>query len=89
MATPPPAHGPFGDKAFRVALRACGLLIVAGAWMTAMGDGPVASVGTSLLVLGGLGAFVGLGGLLLERVLAKRDAGTPKKGDSHTSRRFR
>jgi hypothetical protein len=81
MATPPPPrHGPFGDRAFRVALRACGVFVVVGAVLIAVADGAPAAVGTNLVVLGGLGGLVGGAGLLLERRMLRRDAGTPKKG---------
>jgi hypothetical protein len=75
MATPPPPrHGPFGDRAFRVALRGCGVCVVLGVALVLLADGALASVGVNLLVLGGLGVVVGGGGLLLERRALRRRA---------------
>jgi hypothetical protein len=81
MATPPPPrHGPFGDRAFRFALRGCGVLVVVGTALILLTGGAVEAVGVNLVVLGGLGGLIGGGGLLLERRQAARDAGPPEMG---------
>ena len=74
-----PGHGPFGEKAFRGALAGCIVLIGVGLLMLLLGDGAIASVGTSLLALSGLGLLTGGGGLLAERLLRRRPAAPARR----------
>jgi hypothetical protein len=48
---PPAGRGPFGSRAFRLALAGCVVAIAAGA-MLLLAGGAVAASGTALLVLG-------------------------------------
>ena len=74
MTVPPPTggrHGPFGDKAFKAALVACAVMVLAGSAMVT-GRGSMAAVGTAFVVLGALGLATGGLGLLAERRIERR-----------------
>ena len=64
--------GPFGERAFRVTLVLCVVLVLLGVLLLATTTGPVAAVGTSIVVLGALGLLTSGLGLLAER-LQRRD----------------
>ena len=80
MALPPPSpggrHGPFGERAFKVALVGCVILVVGGFAMLGGGEA-VASVGTAFLVLGVLGLATSGLGLLAERRIERRGSEPP------------
>jgi len=65
-------YGPFGRKAFRGALSACVVLVIVGLLMALLGGDSAGAVGTSFLVLGGLGLATGGAGLLAEHLLQRR-----------------
>jgi hypothetical protein len=73
------SHGPFGKRAFHVALAGCGVSVVAGLLMLVLSNGAIADTGTALLVLGLVGlACVGL--LLAAERLLERRGGPPRSG---------
>ena len=67
-----PGHGPFGDRAFRVALGVCIVLVVVGLAMMLGGDGAAADVGTAFVVLCGVCLVVAGGLLAAERAVLRR-----------------
>ena len=78
MGQPPPGpspsgHGPFGDKAFKGTLVLCLVMAAVGILMIGRGNDDVAGVGTALLVLALVGLVTGGGGLLLERLVKRRN----------------
>ena len=78
MGQPPPGpspsgHGPFGDKAFKATLIFCVMLASVGVLMIGRGNDDVAGVGTALLVLALVGLVTGGGGLMLERLVKRRN----------------
>jgi hypothetical protein len=80
MTFPPPTggrHGPFGDKAFKAALVACAVMVLAGSAMVT-GRGSMAAVGAAFLALGGLGLATGGLGLLAERRIERRASRPPE-----------
>jgi hypothetical protein len=68
-------HGPFGEKAFKGALIACAVLIGVGVAMLVAGGGAVRGAGTALIAVCGVGLLTVGGGLLLERLVRRRQAG--------------
>ena len=89
-------RGPFGEKAFRGALMGCVVLLVVGSLMVLFGGDAVRSVGTSFLVLGGLGLLTSGVGLLAERLLqrrpppdTRRDNGRGPSGRARVRRQLR
>ena len=81
-------HGPFGDKAFKGALIACVVLIVAGVAMVATGGEAARGVGTALIVVCGLGLLTGGGGLLAERLLKRTPPPPPEVRGSNGHGRY-
>jgi hypothetical protein len=69
---PPRGYGPFGERAFRGALLACAVLVVAGVALSALVAGAVGGVGRAFAALGALGLLVAGSGLLVERLLGRR-----------------
>jgi hypothetical protein len=84
-----PGHGPFGEKAFKGALIGCVVIVIVGALMVLVGGEAPRSVGVSFLVLGVLGLVTGGGGLVAERVLARRPPPSPeiRQGDGRGPQR--
>ena len=82
-------HGPFGEKAFKGALIACAVLVVAGVAMLGIGGRAVRGVGTALIVI----CLVGLlsaGTLLLAERLMRRTPPPPSDvRDSNGRGRYR
>jgi len=74
-------HGPFGDKAFKVALIACVVLVVLGLAMVLLGGDAARSVGASFVALGSLGLVISGAGLLAERVAGRRPPPPPEVRD--------
>ena len=68
-----PGHGPFGDRAFKMALYGCVVCVALGA-LAQLAGGAVDDAGLAMLVLGGLGLLIGGGGLLAERAVLRRAA---------------
>jgi hypothetical protein len=60
--------GPFGERAFWVTLALCVVLVGLGIVLLAVTTGPVAHVGTAIIVLGSLGLLTSALGLLVELV---------------------
>jgi hypothetical protein len=71
-------HGPFGEKAFKGALIGCVVIVIVGVPMVLVGGQALRSVGVSFMVLGVLGLVTGGGGLVTERVLARRPPPSPE-----------
>jgi hypothetical protein len=71
-------RGPFGEKAFRAALAGCAVLVAVGVLMMVVGGESTRSVGTSFVVLGGLGLVTSGAGLLAERLLGRRPPPPPE-----------
>jgi len=82
-AGPSSGHGPFGEKAFKVALIACVMLLGLGLVMVLVGGDAVSSVGAAFLVLGGLGLVTSGAGLLAERITGRRPPPPPRVRDSN------
>jgi hypothetical protein len=76
-------HGPFGDKAFKVAVITCVVLVIVGLATVLAGSGALGSVGASFLALGALGLIVSGVGLLAERVTGRRPPPPPRVRDSN------
>ena len=78
-------RGPFGEKAFKGALVGCVVLVVVGLLMMLLGGDAPRSVGTSFVVLGGLGLATSGAGLLAERLLGRRPPPPPdvRAGNGH------
>ena len=64
-------HGPFGDKAFKGALVACVVLVVAGVGMLAVGGQALRGVGTALIVICLVGLLSAAALLLAERLMRR------------------
>jgi hypothetical protein len=64
------------------------VIVVVGVFMVLLGRDAASAVGVSFLVLGVLGLVTGGGGLLAERVLARRPppSAAPRQGDSRGPR---
>ena len=76
-------HGPFGDKAFKLTLVGCAVLVLGGLAMALLTSGAPRSVGTSFVVLGLVGLLTGGAGLLTERLMRRRPPPPPeiRRGD--------
>ena len=70
-------HGPFGEKAFRGALVACGAMVLIGLVLALATSGAPRSVGVSFLALGGVGLGTSAALLLAERLLRRRPPPPP------------
>jgi hypothetical protein len=64
-------HGPFGEKAFKGALVACVVLVVAGVGMLAIGGRAVRGVGTALIVICLVGLLSAAALLFAERLMRR------------------
>src|SRR3954453_23420108 len=82
-------HGPFGEKAFKVALLACVVLVVVGLAMVLLGGSAPASVGLAFIVLGMLGLITSGAGLLAERITGRRPPPPPEVRAGNGSRASR
>ena len=83
-----PGHGPFGDKAFRVGLIVCVVLIGVGAAMLLAGGDDVRGAGIGLIAVCGVALATSGAGLLLERLMHRSPPPPPEIRGSNGHGRY-